>query len=99
MERGTTKKKKRRFINEHLVATLDATDTSDRRAVRIITATVQALEINLKEVVVSRTSIQRIRKANRQKTAETIKETFKVNFQNVNKIKMEVLCIDKFSFL
>lgn len=75
------KKKKRRFINEHLVDTLDGTGVSDRQGVRIITAVVQALDFKLDELVISRSTLRRKRIENREKTAQTIKNTFKVNLK------------------
>lgn len=80
MKSGTIKKKKKRFINEHVVDTIDAIGLADRPAVRLISAVVQSLGFKLKEVVVSRTTIQRHRIINREKTAKAIKESFKVNF-------------------
>lgn len=74
-------KKKKRFINSHLVSTLDATGVSDRQAVRIISAVVQALEYKLNDLVISRSTIRRIRIANREKIAQNMKKSFEVNFE------------------
>lgn len=64
-----------------MVSTLDAVAISDRQAVRIISAVVQALGFKLKDLVISRSTIQRIRTKNREKQAKIIKETFKVSSQ------------------
>lgn len=77
------KTKKRRFINDHLVNTLDGTGVSDRQAVRIISAVVQALGIKLNNLVISRSTIQRFRNKNREKQAKIIEENFKVNFRMI----------------
>lgn len=78
MDGSKQKIKKRRFINQHLVETLDGTGVSDRQGVRIITAVVQALDFKLNELVISRSTLRRKRIENRVQTAETIKKTFKV---------------------
>lgn len=74
-----TKKKKNRFINEHVVTTLDGIGLTDRQAVRIISAVAQALGFDLDELVISRQTIRRIRIKNRETIAKRVKEQFKVN--------------------
>lgn len=79
--RRMIKKKRKRFITSHLVNTLDGTGVSDRQAVRIISAVVQALDFKLDELVISRSTIRRIRIKNRENTAKIMMEKIEVNFK------------------
>lgn len=63
------------------MSTLDAMGISDRQAVRIISAVVQALGFKLIDLVISRSTIQRLRIVNRESTAQIVKENFEVNFK------------------
>lgn len=70
--------KRKDFISEKLVATLDRCHLSIRSAVFVIEATIEALGYNTDEFPISKSTIQRLRTEQRKKRAESIK----VNFQN-----------------
>lgn len=72
--------KKLNFINTRLVAALDRCKVSDRSAVHIITAVAEALGHCLDELIINRSTIQRLREANRVNTTNELKENFKVKF-------------------
>lgn len=68
-----------KFINSHVVSTIDAIGLSDYKAARLLTSVAQALGYDLDDVTVSRTTIQRRRAENRKLIAEAVKKGFKVN--------------------
>ncbi|XP_076298843.1 uncharacterized protein LOC143217957 [Lasioglossum baleicum] len=78
---GPSNPKKRRgqkaFITDKLVATLDKCKVSDRDAVRIITATAQALNHDVDDLIINRTSIRHQRTNIRKKLAEKYRVAFK----------------------
>lgn len=65
------------FITEKLVATLDKCKISDRDCVRIIIATAQALNHDVKKLVISKTSIRNCRKKYRSQIARKLTNEFK----------------------
>lgn len=67
-----------KFIDDHLVSTLDLTGLSSRQGVRVIAAVAQALGHPLNTLSISRRTIDRIRKQNRTKSMEKIKGEFSV---------------------
>lgn len=73
-----SKSQKRNFINSRLVSALDRCKVSDRSAVHIITAVAEALGYCVDELVINRSTIQRLREANRVTITKEIKENFKV---------------------
>lgn len=75
--------KKKHFIDGDLVTKLDALGLSDYQAVRVISAVAQALGFSIDDLVLSRSTIRRVRKENREKVAKQIKETFTVNFKKI----------------
>lgn len=72
------------FFNDHIFATLDGIAMTDRQAMRLISAVVQAMGFRLRDLVLSRTTIRRKRIEYRKKTASIIKNQFKVNQQRKN---------------
>lgn len=72
MQRG-----RKNFITPKLVATLDRCKLSTRDAVYIIDATAEALGHNTTDLVINKTSINRVRRTNRKEHAEAIKLAFK----------------------
>lgn len=72
-------KKKVKFIDNHVVSTIDAIGLSDPKAARLLTAVAQALGYDLDDVTVSRSTIRRRRGENRKLIAKAIKKGFKVN--------------------
>lgn len=81
-EKKTTKSSKWSFIDEKLVAKLDALGLSDYQAVRVICDVAQALGHSLDDLYISRSTIRRLRKKYRKKAALKIKNTFSVIFKN-----------------
>lgn len=77
------KKPKKRFIDQRLVAALDARSISDNDAVHIISAVAQALGHSLSDLVISRSTIKRIRNDNRFKTSVAVKANFEVCFHSL----------------
>lgn len=75
------KKKKINFINERIVAALDAAQVSDYKAMHIIIAIAEALGHNVNDLNISRSTISRFRKKNREITANRVKENFTVGKQ------------------
>lgn len=69
---------KQHFINGALVTKLDAMGLTDRQSVRVISEVAQALGHSLNDLVISRTTIQRARKKNREENATKIKDDFSV---------------------
>lgn len=63
----------RKFKNS---AALDKCCISDRDAVHLLTACLEALHINPNEYVINRTSLKRTRESFRKSTAENIKRQF-----------------------
>lgn len=72
------KKRKVDFINERIVAALDAAKVSDYRATHIISAIAEALGHNINDLNISRSTLNTHRKKNRKTTANRIKENFSV---------------------
>lgn len=72
------KKKKINFINERIVAALDAAKVTDYKAIHIITAIAEALGHNINDLNISRSTISRYRKKNRESTSNRVKENFTV---------------------
>lgn len=73
-----------KFINANLVTILDGLALTDRQSVRVICAVVLALGYDLSKLVISRTTIQRIRSENREKTASLIKSSFEAKCATVH---------------
>lgn len=73
------KKKKIDFINERIVAALDAAKISDYKAMHLLAAVIESLGLKLDDFVLSRCTLNRFRKKNRITTANDIKANFKVN--------------------
>lgn len=73
------KKKKIDFINERIVAALDAAKISDYKAMHLLAAVIEGLGLKLDDFVLSRCTLTRLRKKNRITTANDIKANFKVN--------------------
>lgn len=67
-----------KFLNERIVSCLDYNRISDRRAVHLLAATAEGLGHDVSNLVLSRTTIQRIRTENRKKIADFVKENFHV---------------------
>nr|XP_012144553.1 PREDICTED: LOW QUALITY PROTEIN: uncharacterized protein LOC105662954 [Megachile rotundata] len=82
-EPGPSEAKKRRgktqVITEKLVAVLDNCKISDRDAVRVIMATAEALNHDLNELVINRSSIQRCRHRLRAERTIKLREAFEQN--------------------
>lgn len=72
------KKKKIDFIDERVVAALDACGISDPKAMHIISAVAIALGFDLNDLIISRSTLGRHRKKERKDIAAKIKENFKV---------------------
>lgn len=72
------KKRKVDFINERIVAALDAAKVSDNKAMHIISAIAEALGRDINDLNVSRTTLNAHRKKIRKATANRIKENFSV---------------------
>lgn len=70
--------KKKDFINERIVAALDVAKVSDYKSLHIIASVAEALGHSLNDLVVSRTTLNRIRKQIRKKTALKIKQNLEV---------------------
>lgn len=66
--------KKMAFINNHVVSTIDATEISDYKACRILTAVAQALGHDIDNLNVSRATIQRRRAENRKVIKNTLQK-------------------------
>lgn len=81
MDAGPSKSTKLNFINERVVAALDAAKLSDYKAIHIISAVAEALGHSLNDLVISRSTIYNIRKYMRKQTAAKIKNDFKVGIR------------------
>ena len=57
-----TKRVRYQFITPKLVAVFDSCKVSDRNAIRLLIATCQALQLDVSELVINRSSIYRCRK-------------------------------------
>lgn len=66
------------FINERIVSALDKCMISDRNAMHLLGATAEALGHDVSKLVLNRTSIRKIRTANRKTIADFVKENFHV---------------------
>lgn len=73
-----TKQNKIKFINSRLVSALDSCEISDRRAVHLLIATADALGHDVANLVISRSTIRRVRKENREQIAQRTKEDISV---------------------
>lgn len=91
--------KKVKFIDNHVVTTIDAIGLSDYKAARLLTAVAQALGFALDDVTVSRNTIQRRRAENRKLIAEAVKKEFKVNLQSAPKGVVFVLIFYSMSYV
>lgn len=69
---------KQHFINGTLVTKLDAMGLTDRQSVRVISEVAQALGHSLNDLVISRSTIQKARKKNREENATKIKDALTV---------------------
>lgn len=80
-ESGPSKPKRKRgkinFITANLVTFLDKCKVSDRDAVRILVTTAQALNHDVHDLVINKTSIHNIRSKLRVETGQRIKDKFK----------------------
>lgn len=76
----TVKKRKKKidFIDERVVAALDACGISDPKAMHIISAVAIALGFDLNDLIISRSTLSRHRKKERKDLAAKIKDNFKV---------------------
>lgn len=72
------KKKKVDFINERIVAALDAAKISDYKAMHIISAIAESLGHDINDLNISRSTLNAHRKKNRKTTANRIRENFSV---------------------
>lgn len=66
------------FINSRVVAALDSYKIADRAAVHIIIAVAEALGHSIENLIINRSTIQRVRKSNRELTANESKDSFQV---------------------
>lgn len=73
-----SEKTKRKFIDNRIVAALDALKLSDYQAMHIIAAVAISLGHDLSELVLSRASIQRARQKYRKASATKIRSDFQV---------------------
>lgn len=71
-------KKKLDFINERVVSALDAAQISDYKGMHIISAVAEALGHSLDDLAISRTTLNRIRKKNRETIANRVMDNFEV---------------------
>lgn len=71
------KRGSKHFITPKLVATLDRCQLSTRDAVYVLQATAEALGQNTDELVINKSSINRIRRTKRRERAEAMKDLFK----------------------
>lgn len=75
---GTSAMNKTNFITSRLVSALDRCKITDRFAIHIIAATAEALGHSVNDLIISRSTIQRIREANRAQISTEVKENLKV---------------------
>lgn len=75
-DRSRTKKGKQNFITQRIVAALDSAKVSDRNAVHILTAVAVALGHDVKELILNRSTIRRVRQKMRREEYEKVKENF-----------------------
>lgn len=75
-----TKRARKQFITPRLVAALDNAKVSDGMAIHILIAAAEALGHCVNELTISRSSIRRARKTNREHEAQDIQSKF---FNNV----------------
>ena len=68
---------RKQIITPRLVAALDKCKVSDRNAVHILAAVFEALDLEMNEVAINRSSIRRHRMQIRQEKAEIVKNEFK----------------------
>lgn len=78
---GTEKDPQYRLLNSHVVETIDAIGISDRQAMRLLSAAAQALGHKLEDLVISASTIRRVRAENRKKSHEAMKLNFEVFFE------------------
>jgi hypothetical protein len=67
---------KKRIVTPDLAMALDRTKASDRNAFMVVASTVNALGVDIDDVVLSRSTLQRQRSALRKEIAEDIKQSF-----------------------
>lgn len=72
----TAKRGRKNWITPRLTAALDAAKVSDGKAVHILTAAAEALGANFGELAVNHTSLNELRKKNRQHESEITHEQF-----------------------
>ena len=68
--------KKRDIVTPDMVASLDRVKISDRGAMRVISATVSALDEDIDTLSLSRSTLRRKRMALRKQIADDVKKTF-----------------------
>lgn len=76
------------FISSRLVAALDKWKISDRAAVHIIIATAIALGHQVKDLIINRSTIRKIRLRNREISSKRIKEDFFVRLNEATRAKI-----------
>lgn len=75
----STSRGKTEFINERVAAALDKCKISDRDAIHVIIAVVEALGLDTNELIINRSSLRRMRQKYRETTAAKLKENYKLN--------------------
>lgn len=71
-----TKRSRKNLMTSRLTAALDKCKVSDRDAIHIITALLEALSLNINDFVLSRSSVKRAREMFRKEGATSIKSKF-----------------------
>lgn len=76
------KKEKISFIDKRIVSALDKCKVSDRNAMHIITAVAAALGHDVDSLIISRNTLQRVRKEIRSKVARKVKQKILVSVKH-----------------
>lgn len=71
-----TKRTQKHIVTPALVMALDRTKMSDRSAVMVLAATASSLREDIDDIVISRSTLRRQRRAIREKISNDIKQTF-----------------------
>lgn len=71
-----TKRSRKNLMTSRVTAALDKCKVSDRDAIHIITALLEALSLDINDFVLSRSSVKRAREMLRKESATSIKSTF-----------------------
>jgi len=71
-----TKRSRQNLMTSRVTAALDKCKVSDRDAIHIITALLEALSLNINDFVLSRSSVKRAREMLRKESATSIKSKF-----------------------